>query len=101
LNWLGTLVLIAGICGSVLIHQQGDSQEPGLAVTDRDSTIPPEDSKKALRSVEELWGKMGTLRMRLSRTSLMPQSKAVVVLLLSMGIAFGCFYAAQAIEPKA
>ena len=73
-------------------------EEPGITDQDgyEDSTIPPEDSKKALRAVEGLWGKMGILGMRLST----PQSKAIIVLLLSMGIAGGCFYTAYAIEPK-
>ena len=98
LNWLGTLVLIAGICGFVLIHQHEGTQESGITDQDgyEDSSIPPEDSKNALRSVEGLWGKLGTLGMRLST----PPSKAVVVLLLSMGIACGCFYAAHALKAE-
>jgi hypothetical protein len=90
LRTIGLVVLLLGLGGAVLRY--------GLSAPSKDSSadLPTaETSKKVARDIEVNFGKMGLLTNSLAENLQDPATQALIIVVASIVVAFGCFYVAH------
>jgi len=103
-NTLGILVFLLGTGSAGLIywsahHRSAQSSKvQGTSAVDgswQDGTLALQDSKKSSRDLEMYYGKAGMLAVRLRDWSEQPESRAVILAIISTLAALACFLLAD------
>jgi len=92
----GAIILFVGICLGALIYWSAPPavDAPGYA----DSALAPDDSRRYAHDTEVYFGKTGALADKWTRTLAdwgKPRPLGITIVLVSVLLAGGCFWAAQ------
>ena len=104
LNMVGLIVLLVGLVSAGIIFCVGQTRSvqrtaPAADGEWRDGTLSTEDSKIAIRRVEQFGGPVQVLMVKFNDALKNPASQALLIVATSTLVALGCFLAARRLSP--
>jgi hypothetical protein len=101
LNIVGVIVLFVGLGGAGLVYWLGQNRAaPSTTNGDwQDGTLSLTDSKISTRDIELYGGKLEVVMVKFLDWLQHPSSLAIVIAVISVLIAVGCFLLARSVPP--